>query len=240
MGGRRGSRRRGRAGQAAGTGPFGRGVAGRASERAGGGAGDVVRAGPAALRRGWWVAGGGAVRAVADGTRLAGRFDAGALGGIEATVGVLASRWLARLPAQCRAELVTGRPTIDLDSSDVEVFGRLKRGVAYTYEGKKVGRPLLASWARTGLVLAGDLLFGDQDVRPRAAGLLTRALASLPRAVCAPPLVRADSGFFSGELAPPAPPWPRASTSRSPPRATACFGAPTSPSTRRPGPTRGT
>jgi hypothetical protein len=31
---------------------------------------------------------------------------------------------------------------------------RKKRGVACTYEGKRAGRPLLASWARTGLVLA--------------------------------------------------------------------------------------
>ncbi|CAI7976114.1 Tnp_DDE_dom domain-containing protein [Frankia sp. Hr75.2] len=133
--------------------------------------------------------------------RLSGRFGPVALSGVEATVGVLAGRWLSRLPGQRRAELVTGRPTIDLDSSDVEVFGRGKRGVAYTYEGKKAGRPLLASWARTGLVLAADLLAGDQDVRPRAAGLLTRALANLPAAVCAPPLVRADSGFFTGDLA---------------------------------------
>ncbi|SNQ49786.1 hypothetical protein FRACA_3730001 [Frankia canadensis] len=133
--------------------------------------------------------------------RLAGRFGLAQLAGVEGAVGVLASRWLARLPAQRRAELVTGRPTIDLDSSDVEVFGRKKRGVAYTYEGKKAGRPLLASWARAGLVLAADLLAGDQDVRPRAAGLLARALSNLPAAVCAPPLLRADSGFFTGELA---------------------------------------
>ncbi|OHV59937.1 transposase [Pseudofrankia sp. BMG5.36] len=133
--------------------------------------------------------------------RLAGRFRPAAWAGIEAAVGVLASRWLARLPAQRRSELVRGRPTIDLDSSDVEVYGRKKRGVAYTYEGRRASRPLLASWARTGLVLAADLLSGDEDVRPRCAGLLARALANLPAAVCAPPLVRADSGFFTGELA---------------------------------------
>ena len=88
--------------------------------------------------------------------RLAGRFGPVARAGVEAGVGVLADRWLARLPAQRRSELVRGRPTIDLDSSDVEVYGRGKRGVAYTYEGKKAGRPLLASWARTGLVLAAE------------------------------------------------------------------------------------
>ncbi|MBX6388995.1 MAG: transposase [Frankia sp.] len=133
--------------------------------------------------------------------RLSARSGPAQLAGVEATVGVLAARWLARLPAQRRAELVTGRPTLDLDSSDIEVFGRRKRGVACTYEGKKAGRPLLASWARTGLVLAADLLAGNDDVRPRAAGLLARALSNLPAALCAPPLLRADSGFFTGELA---------------------------------------
>ncbi|WP_131770624.1 IS1380 family transposase [Candidatus Protofrankia californiensis] len=137
----------------------------------------------------------------ATAARLAGRFDPARTAGIEAGVGVLADRWLARLPAQRRSELVRGRPTIDLDSTDVEVYGRGKQGVAYTYEGKRAGRPLLASWARTGLVLAADLLSGDQDVRPRCAGLLARALANLPTALSAAPLVRADSGFFTGELA---------------------------------------
>ncbi|TFE29144.1 hypothetical protein E0F15_14065 [Frankia sp. B2] len=103
-------------------------------------------------------------------------------------------------PPSVRPSWSRARPTI-LDSSDVEVFGRGKRGVAYTYEGKKAGRPLLASWARTGLVLATDLLAGDQDVRPRAAVVLARALGNLPAAVCAPPLLRADSGFFTGDLA---------------------------------------
>ncbi|WP_261558612.1 hypothetical protein [Frankia tisae] len=63
--------------------------------------------------------------------RLAGRFDPARTPEIEATVGVLADRWLARLPGQRRSELVRGRPTIDLDSSDVEVYGRGKQGVAY-------------------------------------------------------------------------------------------------------------
>ncbi|WP_261569498.1 hypothetical protein [Frankia gtarii] len=44
----------------------------------------------------------------------------------------------------------------------MEVYGRAKRGVASIYEAKKAGRPLPASWARTGLVLAADLLAGAQ------------------------------------------------------------------------------
>jgi hypothetical protein len=133
--------------------------------------------------------------------RLAERFGPAQLAGIETGLAVVARRYLDRLPAQRRAELVVRRPTLDFDSTDVEVYGRRKRGVAYTYEGKRAGRPLLASWARTGLTLAADLLAGDQDPRPHVVGLLHRALAVLPDAVCAPPLVRGDSGFFSGAFA---------------------------------------
>ncbi len=133
--------------------------------------------------------------------RLAGRFGPAALAGIEAGLARTAAVWLARLPAQRRAELVTRRPTLDFDSTDVEVYGRKKRGVAWTHDGKRAGRPLLASWARTGLTLAADLLTGNQDPRPHVVALLGRALAVLPAAVCAPPLVRADSGFFSAAFA---------------------------------------
>lgn len=129
--------------------------------------------------------------------RLAERFGPAQLAGIERGLAVVAGRMMRWLPAQRRAELVTGRPTLDCDSSDVEVFGRRKRGVAYTHDGKKAGRPLLVSWARTGLTLAAELLAGNQDPRPHVVALLHRALAVLPAAVCAPPLVRADSGFYS-------------------------------------------
>jgi hypothetical protein len=73
--------------------------------------------------------------------------------------------------------------------------------VARTYDGKLAGRPHLASWAEAGLPPAADLLAGDDDVRPRCVNLLRRALAALPADVCAPPRVRADSGYFTGELA---------------------------------------
>ncbi|SBW26305.1 hypothetical protein FDG2_4848 [Candidatus Protofrankia californiensis] len=133
--------------------------------------------------------------------RLAERFGPAQLAGIETGLAEIARRYLDRLPAQRRAELVLHRPTLDFDSSDVEVYGRKKRGVAYTYEGRRAGRPLLASWARTGLTLAADLLAGNQDPRPHVVGLLRRALRVLPGAVCAPPRVRADSGFFSAAFA---------------------------------------
>ncbi|MDT3446270.1 MULTISPECIES: transposase [unclassified Pseudofrankia] len=129
--------------------------------------------------------------------RLAGRFGPPQLAGIERGLAVIARRMMRLLPAQRRAELVTGRPVLDCDSSDVEVYGRKKRGVAFTHDGRRAGRPLLVSWARTGLTLAADLLAGNQDPRPHVIALLRRALSVLPDAVCAPPVVRADSGFYS-------------------------------------------
>jgi hypothetical protein len=63
------------------------------------------------------------------------------------------------------------------------------------------GRPHLASWAQAGITLAADLMAGDQDVRPRCAQLLRRALAALPAQVCGRPRVRADAGYFCAELA---------------------------------------
>ena len=49
--------------------------------------------------------------------------------------------------------------------------------------------------------LAADLLAGNEDVRPRAGALLRRALAGLPKQVCARARVRADAGYFCAELA---------------------------------------
>ncbi|WP_148043436.1 IS1380 family transposase [Flexivirga caeni] len=132
---------------------------------------------------------------------LARRFTAAHLVGIEDAIAAVTSRWLRLLPARVRSPLVLRSPTIDLDSTEVEVFGRAKHGVAYNYVGQRAGRPHLASWAEAGLPLAADLLAGDQDVRPRCAGLLARAIACLPAAVCARPRVRADAGYFTAELA---------------------------------------
>jgi Transposase DDE domain group 1 len=136
-----------------------------------------------------------------SGLRLAGQFGAAQRAGIETAFARLTDRWLVRLPAQRRAELVCRRPTIDLDSTEVEVYGRKKRGVARNYAGQLAGRPHLASWADAGLTLAGDLLSGTDDVRTHCADLLRRALTGLPAAVCARPKVRADAGYFCAGLA---------------------------------------
>jgi hypothetical protein len=84
----------------------------------------------------------------------------------------------------------------------VEVYGRHKRGVTYNYQGQRCGRPHVATWAQTATVLAADLMAGDQDPRPRAAELLGRALAALPAPARAGKIrLRADTGYFAGELA---------------------------------------
>jgi len=83
------------------------------------------------------------------------------------------------------------------------VSGHKKRGVAYNNQGQRVGRPHVAAWAETEIVLAADLGAGTDDPRATAAGLLRRALAALPERVRAGDRVaaRADAGYFAGQVA---------------------------------------
>jgi hypothetical protein len=132
---------------------------------------------------------------------LARRFGPTQLAGIESGIAELLSRVVRRLPAARREALCGVDPTIDMDSTDVEVYGPRKRGVAFNYKGQRAGRPHLASWAQAGVVIAGELLAGNQDVRPRAGDLLRRALAALPEQVTGRARLRADAGYFTAELA---------------------------------------
>ena len=59
----------------------------------------------------------------------------------------------------------------------MEVYGRKKRGVAWNYQGQRVGRPHVAAWAEAEIVLAADLGDGTDDPRATAPDLLRRALA---------------------------------------------------------------
>jgi len=132
---------------------------------------------------------------------LAGRFGPAQLAGIETAVRGIYTRWLVSVPAAVRTPLVLRNPTIDLDASDIEVFGRTKHGVGWTYAGVRAGRVHLASWAQAELPLAADLIAGNDDVRPDAGTLLERALQVLPAQVCGRPRVRADAGYFDAALA---------------------------------------
>ncbi len=129
--------------------------------------------------------------------RLDGRFGPAQLIGIEAALSELYTRWLRAV----RAPLVLRDPTIDLDASDIDIYGKTKQGVGWNYAGVRSGRVHLASWAQAELPLAADLIAGNTDVRPDAGGLLARALASMPTQVCGRPRVRADAGYFDATLA---------------------------------------
>jgi hypothetical protein len=130
---------------------------------------------------------------------LAQRLSAGQWAAVETGVAGVSQRMLALLPPG-RVAALTEVATIDLDTTDVEVYGRKKRGIAYNYQGQRVGRPHVASWAETGVSLAADLLAGNADPRPGAPALLRRALAGLPRGVRRVAL-RADAGYFAVDLA---------------------------------------
>ena len=122
---------------------------------------------------------------------------------VEHGLAVVTGRMLELVPAQRAAALAGGPVTIDLDTTDVEVYGRKKRGVAYNHQGQRVGRPHVATWAETETVLAADLGDGTDDPRATAPGLLRRALAALPPRARASGRVamRADAGYFAGQLA---------------------------------------
>lgn len=127
-------------------------------------------------------------------------FDEATFTAIEAANAALIGRWLSTLDEQRRRALVAVRPTLDLDPTDVEVYGRNKEGVAYNHTGQLVGRPHPVVWAEAGVVVAAELGDGRTDPRPQAPGLIRRGVAALPEGLEAP-IVRADSGFFDAKVA---------------------------------------
>ena len=131
---------------------------------------------------------------------LARRFGDKQLAGLENAVGILARRSFEILPENARSRLLACRPSIDLDPTDVEVYGRKKRGFAFNCAGQLTGRPHPAIFAEAGLVLAGDLGSGTNDPRPQAPSLIARAIAALPTGLDKA-IVRADPGFFDAEVA---------------------------------------
>jgi hypothetical protein len=128
------------------------------------------------------------------------RFDDTAVTAVEKAMGILVARWFHLMPASHRALLAATRPTIDLDGTDIEVYGSKKQQVAWNYAGQRVGRAHPATWAEAGVVLAADLGSGVDDPRPKAPGLIARAVANLPQGL-GRPRVRCDAGYFDAKVA---------------------------------------
>ena len=70
---------------------------------------------------------------------LARRFTPKQWQAVEAGLAAVTRRMLSLLPAERSAALAGGPVTIDLDTTDVEVYGSKKRGVAYNHQGQRVG-----------------------------------------------------------------------------------------------------
>ncbi|MGB9049393.1 MAG: transposase, partial [Pseudonocardiaceae bacterium] len=105
---------------------------------------------------------------------LARRFTERQWQAVETGIGDIGAAMLALLSPK-RAAALCETVTIDLDTTDVEVYGRKKRGVAFNHQGQRCGRPHVASWAETATVLAAELMAGNEDPRGHAAQLLGRA-----------------------------------------------------------------
>jgi len=130
------------------------------------------------------------------GGSLARRFSPRHLEGLQAGVGSLVQRFFELLSGDQRDELARRRPTIDLDPTDIEVYGTKKQGMGWNYRGVHSGRTVMATWAEAGLVVAGELVSGNTDPRPLAPQLISQAVAAVPAALQRP-VVRADSGLCS-------------------------------------------
>ncbi len=126
---------------------------------------------------------------------LAQRFGPDELAGIEAAWAETTARAVRLAAGADRAQLRNTRPTIDLDATEIEVYGRHKQGVAYNYLGQLAGRVLLGTWADAGVALAVATMAGNHDPRPAAPDVVGAAVAGLPAGL-ARPRVRMDSGFF--------------------------------------------
>lgn len=130
---------------------------------------------------------------------LAQRFGPDGLAGIEAAWVETTGRAVELCDPADRARLAGERPTIDVDSTEIEVFGRKKNGVAYNYLGQLAGRVLLGTWAQAGVALAATTMAGNDDPRPATPDVVTAALAGLPVGL-GRPRVRMDSGFFDRNI----------------------------------------
>jgi DDE family transposase len=130
---------------------------------------------------------------------IARRFSAEHLRGIETAIGQITNRMVS-LVGQVRRSALLKVATIDGDTTDVEVFGRLKENAEYNHTGQRNLRPHLGFWAEAGVPLAGELMPGAGDPRSNCVELLDRSIAALPEGV-GQIRTRWDAGYFAAALA---------------------------------------
>jgi hypothetical protein len=75
--------------------------------------------------------------------QLADRFGPAQVAGIEEGIGEVACRVMGLLAPARRAVLRAGGATIDMDGTDVEVYGSKKDGIAYNYKGVRHEAPVI-------------------------------------------------------------------------------------------------
>ena len=130
---------------------------------------------------------------------LARRFGPDQLAGIEAGIAAVNAAVLDRL-GQVRVSALRRQVTIDVDATDVEVYGPGKAGCAYSYLGQRAYRAHIAVWAELGVPVAADLLAGDEDPRSGVVELIERVGRLLPAGIGQVAL-RMDTGYFAADAA---------------------------------------
>lgn len=95
-----------------------------------------------------------------------------------------------------------GEPvTIDLDATQITVYGRRKQGAARCRSGQLSYAPHIAFWAQRGRALTGELVGGNQERLSGAdcATIASRAIRMLP-AAHGPVDMRIDSAYYAVDL----------------------------------------
>ena len=91
--------------------------------------------------------------------------------------------------------------TIDLDATQVTVYGQRKQGAARSRHGSMSYAPHVATWAQRGRALTSELVGGNRERLSGAdcARIARRAIALLP-AGHGPVTMRIDSAYYAAEL----------------------------------------
>src|SRR5699024_203395 len=113
---------------------------------------------------------------------IAKRFTPGHVRGIETGIGQINTKVVSLLSPLRRASLLK-TATIDLDTTDIEVYGRTKDLAAYAYTAALTIREHFGFWAEAGIPLAAEQMCGTEDPRANCVELLDRSLTGLPAGV---------------------------------------------------------